>query len=64
MFSATYASVSPAFRAMRVDPDRTAMRIGLTTMFERARMLGGTLEIQRRNEGSSRVVLAVPISMK
>lgn len=43
------------------DLNDTGMKIGLTTMFERARMLGGSLDVRRNEAGGARIVLIVPV---
>ncbi len=43
------------------DLSETGMKIGLTTMFERARMLGGSLEVRRNENGGTRVVLTLAL---
>jgi signal transduction histidine kinase len=36
-------------------------KVGLTTMFERGRMLGGTLDVVRTDKGGTRITLTIPI---
>lgn len=47
--------------SMNGSMNATGKRIGLTSMSERARELGGTLEIGNRAEGGTRLCLTVPL---
>ncbi len=44
------------------DLQRTEMKLGMTSMIERGRILGGTLDVVRPANGGTRIVLTIPVA--